>query len=177
MMLQADVVIEASRPRALAQLGLGPDEIFPMNPHLTWISITAHGRSGRSAERVGFGDDAAVAGGLFAKDGSGHPLFIGDAIADPIAGMFAAAGALASLLDGGGRGRRVDVSMRGAAAYVARAQPLRLRYPVRLHQCGTGWVARTGKEFFPIPRPGPRGVTGRAAVLGEHTQAVLAELA
>ena len=61
----ADVVIEASRPRALAQLGLAPDDLGPDGPGL-WLSITGHGRSGTGADRVAFGDDAAAAGGLVA---------------------------------------------------------------------------------------------------------------
>ena len=57
----ADVVIEASRPRALAALGLAPDMIRHP-PGQVWLSITGYGRA--VPERVAFGDDAAVAGGL-----------------------------------------------------------------------------------------------------------------
>ena len=57
----ADVVIEASRPRALAALGLAPDMI----PHRPARSGSASpGTGGRLPDRVAFGDDAAVAGGL-----------------------------------------------------------------------------------------------------------------
>ena len=67
----ADVVIEASRPRALAALGLAPDMI-PHRPGQVWLSITGYGRA--TPERVAFGDDAAVAGGLVGWDGRGrHP--------------------------------------------------------------------------------------------------------
>jgi crotonobetainyl-CoA:carnitine CoA-transferase CaiB-like acyl-CoA transferase len=57
----ADVVIEASRPRALTAAGLAPDMIAH-RPGQVWLSITGYGRS--MPERVAFGDDAAVAGGL-----------------------------------------------------------------------------------------------------------------
>ena len=61
---RADVVIEASRPRALAQLGVdGPDLVRAGGPRV-WVSITGYGRSGDAANRVAFGDDAAAAGGL-----------------------------------------------------------------------------------------------------------------
>ena len=74
----ADVVIEASRPRALAQLGLdGPDLVRTGGPQV-WVSITGYGRSGEAANRVAFGDDAAAAGGLVVwRDGV--PLFCADA--------------------------------------------------------------------------------------------------
>ena len=66
LLAAADVVIEASRPRALAQLGLAP-EMIRHRAGQVWLSITGYGRGdgdGAWAERVAFGDDAAVAGGL-----------------------------------------------------------------------------------------------------------------
>src|SRR4051794_19832025 len=56
---RADVVIEASRPRALEQFGVTASRAT--RPKV-WLTITGHGRSGRNAARVAFGDDAAVAG-------------------------------------------------------------------------------------------------------------------
>ncbi len=49
-----------------------------------WASITGYGRT---VDRVAFGDDAAVAGGLVAYDEDGAPMFKGDAIADPLTGI------------------------------------------------------------------------------------------
>ena len=83
----ADIVIEASRPRALAGWGLGPE-----STDSTWVSITA---AGRDSNRIGFGDDIAAGAGLVAWD-EGAPVFVGDAIADPLAGLTAAAFALAA---------------------------------------------------------------------------------
>jgi hypothetical protein len=64
---QADIVIESARPRALA--GLGIDAAAEARRGATWLSITAHGRTGDAAGWAGFGDDAAVAGGLAAGAG------------------------------------------------------------------------------------------------------------
>jgi len=47
-----------------------------------WCSITGHGREGEARDRVGFGDDAAVAGGLVVWQGA-DPRFCGDATAAP----------------------------------------------------------------------------------------------
>jgi hypothetical protein len=100
LLQRADVVIEASRPRALAQLGLnGPDLVRTGGPQV-WVSITGHGRAGEGANRVAFGDDAAAAGGLVVWRHD-IPLFCADAIADPLAGLTAADACLRALAEGG----------------------------------------------------------------------------
>ena len=82
------MVIEGSRPRALEQLGIDARSIVRHGPQV-WVSITGHGRDGANTMRVGFGDDAAAAGGLVDwVDGTPH--FVGDAVADPLAGLTAA---------------------------------------------------------------------------------------
>ncbi|CAN0206324.1 unnamed protein product, partial [Phaeothamnion confervicola] len=109
---RADVVIEASRPRALEQLGLHRDQLD--GGPAVWVSITAHGRDGANGDRVGFGDDTAAAGGLVMwADG---PLFCADAIADPITGVVAAAHAMEALADRFDARRQIDVAMSGVAA-------------------------------------------------------------
>jgi crotonobetainyl-CoA:carnitine CoA-transferase CaiB-like acyl-CoA transferase len=112
----ADVVIEASRPRALEQRGVFAAELVARRPGLTWISITAYGRSGEQGAWVGFGDDVAASAGLIALDVSGDPVFLGDAIADPISGLTAAREGMQAVAAGGGL---VAVSMHDAAAAIA----------------------------------------------------------
>jgi hypothetical protein len=111
MIEAADVVIEASRPRALAQMGIDAAQF----PGRVWLSITSHGRG--EPLRVGFGDDAAVAGGLVAYDDQG-PVFAADAIADPITGLMGAVAVLDRLVDGGRW--LIDLSLAHAAALTAR---------------------------------------------------------
>ena len=89
----ADVVIEGSRPRAMQQLGIDAEQIVREAQPRVWLSITGYGRSGEAGQRVGFGDDCAVAGGLVDETSDG-PQFLGDAIADPISGLVAATGVL-----------------------------------------------------------------------------------
>lgn len=109
LLAAADVVVEASRPRALRQAGLHAEELRPR----VWLSITGYGRA---VDRVAFGDDAAVAGGLVAWDEAG-PVFLADAVADPLTGIAAAAAVVAALEQGG---RWVlDAPMAGVAAHVA----------------------------------------------------------
>ena len=98
----AEVLITGARPRAFDQLGLSPEAVFARNPGLTWVAITGHGWTGEAADRIAFGDDAAAAGGLVRSTPGGAPRFIGDALADPLTGLAAAAGALRALAAGGG---------------------------------------------------------------------------
>jgi crotonobetainyl-CoA:carnitine CoA-transferase CaiB-like acyl-CoA transferase len=109
---EADVVLESSRPRALVQLGISAEEVVRATG-AAWVSITAYGRDSRWQNRVGFGDDVACAAGLTARDESG-PVFCGDAIADPLAGLHAAVVALAAVVSG--RGGLFNVSMRDVVA-------------------------------------------------------------
>jgi len=108
---QADVVVEGSRPRALDQLGI--DRSGPR----VWLSITGHGLDEPQRNWVGFGDDAAVSGGLVGYAGDGTPVFMGDAIADPLTGM-AGAIAVQHALSNGGRWL-IDCNLSGVAAHVA----------------------------------------------------------
>ncbi|MEU8139118.1 CoA transferase [Streptodolium elevatio] len=111
---EADVVIEASRPRALRRLGVVAEDFLAARPGRLWIGITGYGRDD---DRVAFGDDAAVAGGLVGRDASGDPVFLGDAMADPVTGILAAHAAARALAEGGGR--LVSVAMANCAAWLA----------------------------------------------------------
>jgi CoA-transferase family III len=110
----ADVVVEGSRPRALAQFGIDAARFLAEDggPRV-WISITGYGRADA---RVAFGDDAAVGGGLVVEDGSG-PCFCADAVADPLTGLVAADACLAAL--GSPEPVLVDLPLAGVAAAFA----------------------------------------------------------
>ncbi len=157
LLLAADVVIEASRPRALQQLGIVAHEIVRDGPRV-WISITGYGRQAAPLA-VAFGDDAAAAGGLVAWGEDGVPRFAVDAIADPLSGL-AAAGAAHRALDRGGRWM-IDVAMAGVAAAVVGAD------------AGRTWDAVPSNDAAQ-PRAEPPRATAHA--LGADTDAVFAEL-
>jgi crotonobetainyl-CoA:carnitine CoA-transferase CaiB-like acyl-CoA transferase len=149
----ADVVVEGSRPRALEQMGIDARSLVATGPRV-WISITAHGRSERHRHRVGFGDDAAAGGGLVGWV-SGAPVFIADAVADPVTGLTAALAAM-ELLERGGRWI-VDVALARVAA------------------SGAGsWVAAS--DTTPTVRPHPRRDLGAPMPLGRDTERILHEL-
>jgi hypothetical protein len=165
----ADVVIDSSRPRAMEQLGIDPMEVVAGGT--TWVSVTAYGRGDRGANRVGFGDDVAVAAGLVAGP-DGAPLMCGDAAADPIAGLHAAVAAAGSLLSG--RSHLVDVSLRAAvtAALAGGRGPELIASPA-----GDEWVLPTEAGTVPVAAPRSRATGAAPRPFGADTQAVLAELA
>jgi hypothetical protein len=111
----ADVVIESSRPAALARRGCGPAAIAPRNGRV-WLRVTGYGTEGERANWVAFGDDAAVAGGLVGGTADA-PVFCGDAIADPLTGLQAALAVAQSLSSGGGE--LIEMSMASVAASYA----------------------------------------------------------
>jgi CoA-transferase family III len=106
----AAVVVTASRPRAFEQLGVDPVRVADSG--VVWVSITGYGWAGPDRDRVAFGDDAAVAGGLaVAAGGRERPVFVLDAVADPLSGLAAAASALPAVR--AAAGAFVDVCMAG----------------------------------------------------------------
>jgi len=121
-----------------------------------WVAVTAHGWSGSGRDRVGFGDDVAVAGGLVAADPrDGEPRFLADAVADPLTGVLAALVAEEALARGGSW--FVDAPLARAAAFAA----------------GLGPVAPSPE---PARRPRARRPDGAIRPLGADTTAVWAEL-
>ncbi|WP_280464167.1 CoA transferase [Nocardia carnea] len=148
----ADIVIEASRPRALAGFGLEAAEFVDSGG--TWVSITAHGRE---SNRIGFGDDIAATAGLVARFGGDTPLFVGDAIADPLTGLTAAVLAMSAPADGSGR--LWDISMSAVVAATL--------------DSGSTAVPVDGSAVLAPQRREPSGVAPES---GRDTAAVLAEL-
>jgi crotonobetainyl-CoA:carnitine CoA-transferase CaiB-like acyl-CoA transferase len=113
----ADIVVESARPRALRQLGIDALTSIRQSAGQVWLSITGYGRAEPQANWVAFGDDAAVAAGLFlrADDEATPPAFCADAVADPLAGLHAAIAALTCWRAGGGM--LLDVALRDVAAH------------------------------------------------------------
>jgi hypothetical protein len=179
LLARADVVLEASRPRALRQLGLDAEEYVAAGA--VWASLTGYGRTGEDAERAGYGDDVAAAAGLVAYCGD-VPYPVGDAIADPLAGAYAAAAVAAALL--GPRGQLLDISMYDVAATAGSALSSATvaaghATPDAAGVVATGpgtWAVRTAEGLVPVCPPRARLPRSAAALLGLHTREVLVRL-
>lgn len=162
----ADLVVEASRPRVMDGLGVAPDALADAGT--SWLSLTAHGRNGPGAHRIGFGDDAAVSGGLLVP--GDPPMFVADAVADPVTGLVAAA--LAAELIQSSRAAVVEVPLARAAAWAATGT---LAAPVG--RDGDEWFVEIDGERVPVRSPVHRPVPGVAASLGAHDARIREEFA
>lgn len=153
LLRRADVVIEASRPRALEQMGIDARGLLATGRPRVWISITGHGRTPSQRDRIGFGDDAAVAGGLVSWD-DGEPVFCADAIADPISGVVATAAALDHLRRGGAW--LIDIALARTAAW-----------------CTGPAIPTPGVGAVDVAPPRARRPSGVGPALGADTDEVL----
>jgi hypothetical protein len=171
---RADIVVEGSRPRALAQLGIDAEAQVRTAPGLTWVSLTGYGRGDPEGGWVAFGDDAGVAAGLAvatSADGS-TPLFCGDAIPDPLTGIHAALAALASWEGGGGR--LIELALRDVAAHALGFGPAPAGAEVR--GAGREWEVVVGSERAAVADPRARRARAVARPLGADTEVTLREL-
>lgn len=143
LIAEADLVVESSRPRALRQLGLVAEEAVAAGT--SWLSITA---CGRDSNAVGFGDDVAARAGLVVPDGD-ERLPVGDAIADPLAGVAAAVAARDALASE--EALLVDVSMLGVAAATLGPTP-----PGQVLRRGDQWWVEDDHGRYVVREPEER---------------------
>ena len=174
LLRKADIVIEASRPRALRQLGIDAEALLAEHPGLTWVSITGYGRAEPQANWIAYGDDAGVAAGLtgvMCAVGA-EPVFCSDAIADPLTGLHAAVAALASYRGGGGR--LIALSLHDVVSHCAHFEMPDTPEALR-HRC-LDWqaIAQTAglQDLLPTARVAPVD----ARPLGADTLAILASM-
>jgi crotonobetainyl-CoA:carnitine CoA-transferase CaiB-like acyl-CoA transferase len=172
---RADIVIEASRPRALRQLGVQAEEVLRIRPGATWISISGYGRQEPEAGWTAYGDDAGVAAGLTSllNEVTGEWLICGDAVADPLTGLHAALVAWQSFLSGGGR--LISLSLCQVAAHAAGFElPQSIAARRARH---AEWREVLQSSLEPVAAPRARSRVSRACDLGADTHAVVSEFA
>ena len=162
---RADIVITASRPRAFAQLGIVPDDYVRRMPGKVWAQITAYGPL---ENRVGFGDDIGIAAGLATVMERTHQevCFVGDAIADPTAGLHAALAIWSFYRRGGGV--VLDFTMRDIVRFAMG------EIVADLPDIAKDWQAIANADHAPLYAM--RHPKGQAHDLGADTSTVLAEL-
>ncbi len=173
LILQADIIIEGSRPRALRQLGINAEKLLAEKPGLSWLSITGYGRDEAVCDWVAFGDDAAVAAGLSAElyRQHGQWLFCGDAIADPLTGLHAALAAWGSWTTGGGQ--LLDVSLYGVMTNCISSACDETEF--QLQQSERDFWFEINGQKHQVQKPKVRAVKQVAAELGIDTESVLTE--
>ena len=112
-----------------------------------WVSITGHGRRGRHCNRVAFGDDAAASGNLIVP--GDPPMFVGDAIADPVGGLAAASIAAHMLAEG--KAALAEVSLASVSAWAAANAGPPIKRPVVSD--GGGWIIEQDGKAVPVGTP------------------------
>jgi len=173
LLASADVVVESTRPRALAQWGIDAETWLAERGGRTWLGLTGYGRSDPEGLWVAFGDDAAAAAGLCLATSPKAPVFCGDAIADPLAGVYAAAAIATSWNSGGGH--LLDVSLRDVVAHLlvnSACPPGAARVARRAAE---GWQVVAGGRSASVSPPRAREPLGRAPAMGADNPELLRE--
>ena len=111
----ADVVVENYGPGVLEKRGISYPELSKRNKKLIMASISAFGRTGPLAHKVGFDLIAQAFSGLMSMTGEPGrpPMWVGAAIADVQSGVhaFGAIGYALFHRERTGQGQHIDVSM------------------------------------------------------------------
>ena len=111
----ADIVVENFRPGTMTSWGVGYDAVKALNPKVVYVSISGYGQFGPLSERVGYDPIAQFYSGWAAQNGEagGDPVKAGTFLCDDLAGVHAAASALAAFhhAKGTGEGQHVDVAL------------------------------------------------------------------
>lgn len=119
LVARADVVIENYTPGTMARLGLGYEDLRPLNPGLIYCSISGFGQTGPYRNRGGFDLVAQAMSGLISVTGhpDGPPTKVGVPLSDLGAGLYAAQAVLAAYIHRlrTGEGQHLDISLLEAA--------------------------------------------------------------
>jgi crotonobetainyl-CoA:carnitine CoA-transferase CaiB-like acyl-CoA transferase len=115
LVASSDVVIENFLPGASRRYGLDPESVREINPRAVHCAIRGYPHDHPDADRPGYDFVMQGIGGIMSMQGepSGEPMKVAVAIADIVAGLFAANGILAALVERerSGRGREVAVAL------------------------------------------------------------------
>ena len=111
--MRCDVIVENFKPGTMARLGLDAEKLQAMKPELVCASISGFGQN--QPTLAGYDQIAQGTSGMMVVNATpeGPPTKVGVPIGDITAGMFAAHGILAALVQRQrtGRGRQVDVAL------------------------------------------------------------------
>jgi formyl-CoA transferase len=114
-----DALVENFKVGALARFGLDWPSLQALHPRLVYCSITGYGQTGPNAQRAGYDAAIQAEAGLMSLTGEadehpgGGPQKVGVAVADLMAGMYAATGLLAALrhAERSGEGQHIDLAL------------------------------------------------------------------
>ena len=115
LVAQSDVLLENFVPGTLDRLGFSYERCRELRPDLVYCSISGFGQVGPERERAAYDQILQGLGGIMSMTGpiGGEPMRVGIALADLMAGMFAAYAVQVALYHRlrTGAGQRVDTSL------------------------------------------------------------------
>ncbi len=109
---EAQAIVTNLRPAAIRKLGLTYEALKAHNPALVCVALTGYGLDGPDSDKPAYDYVIQGATGLMALTGDpgGPPVKTGYSVVDNSAGMMAAMGLLAKIVEG--KGGQIDLAMR-----------------------------------------------------------------
>jgi len=112
----AAMFIESFRPGTLEKMGFAPQRLLELNPKLVIVRISGWGQDGPYRRRPGFGTLVEGMSGFASFNGFAdrEPVLPPMYLADTVAGLYGAAGAMIALREvekNGGRGQVIDLPL------------------------------------------------------------------
>ncbi|WP_461201832.1 CaiB/BaiF CoA transferase family protein [Anoxybacillus sp. TBDG-1] len=111
----ADVIIHNFKSGTMERLGLGYDDLSPINPKLIYCSITGFGETGPYRHLAGYDYIIQAMSGWMSINGTEQsgPLKVGVAVTDIFTGLYAAIAVQAALIarKKTGSGQKIDLSL------------------------------------------------------------------
>jgi crotonobetainyl-CoA:carnitine CoA-transferase CaiB-like acyl-CoA transferase len=114
---KADVIVENFRPGTMEKWGLGPSDLWQLNPGLIYSRISGYGQDGPYASKPGFASVCEGFGGFRYVNGfpDEAPVRPNLSIGDTLAGIHSVIGILLSVIqrskDPNGRGQVIDTAI------------------------------------------------------------------
>jgi crotonobetainyl-CoA:carnitine CoA-transferase CaiB-like acyl-CoA transferase len=110
------IFVESFRPGTLEKMGLAPEILLKRNPKLVVLRISGWGQAGPYRQRPGFGTLIEAMSGFATMNGFAdrEPVLPPMYLADGVAGLYGAAGAMIALREvekNGGRGQVIDLPL------------------------------------------------------------------
>jgi crotonobetainyl-CoA:carnitine CoA-transferase CaiB-like acyl-CoA transferase len=149
----ADIIVENFSTGVMERFGLGYEELAASNPRLIYCSISAYGRSGAFADRLGFDPIVQAESGFMSLNGypDREGVRTGPSVMDISTAMMASNAILAAVIHRmrTGEGQRVETSLYASAMNVVGYSPLQVLSDKH-------WVA--GRNGNGSPDTAPTGV-------------------
>jgi crotonobetainyl-CoA:carnitine CoA-transferase CaiB-like acyl-CoA transferase len=150
----ADVLVQNFRPGVMARLGLGYEEVAPLNPRLIYVSGSGYGEGSVYRDRPGQDLLIQAMSGLANLSGreGQPPTAVGGPVVDQHGAALLAMGVLAALFDRSrtGRGQKVEVTMLRAA--------LDLQFEVLMYHLNGAQLRKSPTSLASMIHPGPYGI-------------------